>query len=58
MVCLAPWTGGVSVKKPAPIDDMLERQRRLRRKNIAVMLVLVSLVILFFAITILRMGGS
>lgn len=46
------------MKKPAPIDEMLERQRRLRRKNIAVMLVLVGLVVLFFAITILRMGGS
>lgn len=43
---------------PTPINDMLERQRRLRRKNIAVMLVLVGLVVLFFLITILRMGGS
>lgn len=46
------------MKNPAPIDEMLERRRRLRRKNIAVMLVLVGLVVLFFAITILRMGGS
>ncbi len=45
------------MKNPAPIDEMLERQRRLRRKNIAVMLVLVGLVALFFVITILRMGG-
>lgn len=45
------------MKNPAPIDATLERRRRLRRKNIAVMLVLVGLVALFFAITILRMGG-
>lgn len=44
--------------KPAPVNAMIERQRRLRRKNIAVMLVLVGLVALFFLITILRMGGS
>jgi len=44
--------------KPAPTNEMLERQQRLRRKNIAVMLVLVGLVALFFLITILRMGGS
>lgn len=46
------------MKKPAPINEMLERQQRLRRKNIAVMLALVGLVALFFLITILRMGGS
>lgn len=46
------------MKKPAPINEVFEHQRRLRRKNIAVMLVLVGLVVLFFLITILRMGGS
>jgi len=44
--------------KPVPTHEILERQRRLRRKNIAVMLVLLGLVALFFLITILRMGGS
>ncbi|MEZ5647817.1 MAG: hypothetical protein R3E60_02475 [Alphaproteobacteria bacterium] len=38
--------------------DRQEHHRRLRRKNIAMLLILVGLVALFFLITILRMGGT
>ncbi len=48
----------IPMNEMPPVNEVLERQRRLRRKNIAVMMVLVGLVALFFLITILRMGGS
>ena len=34
------------------------RRRQLRAKNLAVLAVLVGLVLLFYAITIVRMGGA
>jgi len=34
------------------------RQKRLRSKNLAVLAVLVGLVVLFYVITIVRMGGN
>jgi hypothetical protein len=39
------------------MDPQAERQRTIRARNRALVAVLVSLVALFYAITIVRMGG-
>ena len=40
---------------PSPQDDELQRRRR-RRNSIAIGLVLAALVIIFYALTIVKMG--
>jgi hypothetical protein len=37
---------------------MDERQRRMRARNRALLLVLLALVVLFYAITLVRIGGG
>ena len=39
-------------------SSMDERQRRIRARNRALLLVLLALVALFYVISIVRMGGS
>ncbi|MFT5440169.1 MAG: hypothetical protein ACI9MJ_002038 [Alphaproteobacteria bacterium] len=39
------------------VDDGLERERRIKRRNWALFGVLLSLVVLFYVISIVRVGG-
>ena len=38
-------------------DSELERRKRLRGRNYAVMAALIALAVLFYVITVVRMGG-
>lgn len=42
---------------PRPGDNRAERRRRLRGRNLATLAVLLGLVVLFYVITLTRMGG-
>lgn len=42
----------------APAESVAEWQRKRRGRNIALSLVLAGLVVLFYVITIVKMGGS
>jgi hypothetical protein len=40
------------------VSEGLERERRIKRRNWALLGVLLSLVVLFYVISIVRMGGA
>jgi hypothetical protein len=40
-----------------PVDTEAERRRRIKGRNIAVALLLVGMVLLFYFVTIARLGG-
>ena len=42
----------------AMTNDQDERRKRLRGRNLAVLAALIALVVLFYGITIVRMGGG
>ena len=48
----------VSVMDPASSDNDLERKRRQRTRSIAIAVALLGLVILFYAATIVHLGGN
>ena len=48
----------VSVMDQAPGDDDLERKRRQRTRSIAIAVALLGLVVLFYAATIVHLGGN
>jgi hypothetical protein len=56
-----PADGSKPVVPPAPLDGVVlteDQKRKQRRRNIAIALVLVGCVVLFYVMTIIKLGGD